>query len=150
MPASLGLPRDTVNPRADVPVSLQLAVAIRWAIIQRSVPVGEQLPSEPDCAEWFNVSRDTVSRCYGILRRVGVIETRRGLGHFVLAPTDHQQIEVPPGTTVTVHRPTSESDRAALMPAGAALYTPIIRIQRPGGEPEVYDAAAVTVVTTAG
>jgi DNA-binding transcriptional regulator YhcF (GntR family) len=151
MPASLGLPRDTVNPDADVPVSLQLAVAMRWAIIQKAVPVGEQLPSEPECAEWFSVSRDTVSRCFGILRRVGVVSTRRGLGHFVASRPEIQELTLKPGARVTVQRPTSDAHRACLDHAGAELYTPIVVVHdTPDAEPAVYDAAAVTIVTTAG
>lgn len=142
MPESLGLPHDALSLGADAPVSLQLAVAMRWAIIQQQVPEGTQLPSEPDMAEWFGISRDTVSRAFGVLRHAGIIATRRGKGHFVIHVPEFVHIELPPGTIVTVRRPTTAADRAAIE-AGSQLYSPVVEILRPGEPPEIRDSACV-------
>ncbi len=45
--------------------------------------VGGQLPSEPDLAEQFGVSRGTVRQALTILEREGVIFRRQGAGTFV-------------------------------------------------------------------
>jgi DNA-binding FadR family transcriptional regulator len=147
MPEHLGLPREGLIANAVVPVSLQLAAGLRWAIIQRELPVGYQLPSEPELAEWFSTSRDTVSRAYGILRAAGVVATRRGKGHFVAYRPDFQRVEVPPGATVIVKRPSAPEERIAIGPDAAALYTPIIVVTRPGQPDEIYDATSTAIVT---
>jgi DNA-binding transcriptional MocR family regulator len=142
MPEFLGLPHDALALTSDAPVSLQLAVAMRWAIIQQQVPEGTQLPSEPVLAEWFGISRDTVSRAFGILRHAGIVATKRGKGHYVIHVPPFEHILLPAGTTVTVRRPTSAMDRAYIE-SGSQLYSPVVEIRRPGEPPEIRDSACV-------
>jgi DNA-binding GntR family transcriptional regulator len=145
MPERLQLPREPLHPQGVLPVSMVLAAAIRWGMIQSQLPIGAPLPSEPALAEWYSVSRDTVSRAYSVLRQTGAITTRRGLGHFVASRPDFRRIQVSAGATVTARRPVSTAERAALDPAALALYTPVVIVERPGQPAEVYDATSVVV-----
>lgn len=66
---------------------LQLAAALRGAV-ERELPVGAALPPERRLAELLHVSRTTVVGAYRILRREGLLESRRGSGTRV-AETAH-------------------------------------------------------------
>lgn len=66
----------------------QIAEQLRAAMIDGSLTPGDRLPSEPDLAEGFGVSRPTVREAMRILRGQGVLETARGSkgGHFIQNP----------------------------------------------------------------
>lgn len=145
MVRNLGLPRDALNTQAAVSLSLQLAVALRAAIVQRELAIGAPLPSEPELAAYFGVSRDTAKRAYAVLRSAGVVETKRGKGSFVATRPPYLHVRVPRGTKIESRRPVWPGDRLALDAAGVALFTSVLVVQRPGREPELYDAAAVTI-----
>lgn len=49
---------------------------------------GEKLPSEPDLAEEFNVSRTTVREALGYLENERLIARRHGIGSFVIGVDD--------------------------------------------------------------
>lgn len=49
---------------------------------------GEKLPSEPDLAEQFNVSRSTIREALGNLEVQGLIARRHGIGSFVVGVDD--------------------------------------------------------------
>ncbi len=50
-------------------------------------PVGFQLPSEPELAESFGVSRSTVRQAIANLAERGVLEKKHGVGTFVTKPS---------------------------------------------------------------
>jgi DNA-binding transcriptional MocR family regulator len=58
---------------------VQLAAALR-SVLERDLPVGTTLPPERRLAQLLHVSRTTVVGAYGILRREGLVESRRGSG----------------------------------------------------------------------
>lgn len=66
----------------------QIAERLRSAMIDGSLAPGDRLPSEPELAEAFGVSRPTVREAMRILRGQGVLETSRGSkgGHFIQNP----------------------------------------------------------------
>lgn len=66
----------------------QIAEQLRRAMIEGSLRPGDRLPSEPQLAEGFGVSRPTVREAMKILRGQGVLKTSRGAkgGHFVHHP----------------------------------------------------------------
>lgn len=66
----------------------QIAEQLRAAMIEGSLAPGDRLPSEPELAEGFGVSRPTVREAMRILRGQGVLETARGSkgGHFIQNP----------------------------------------------------------------
>jgi DNA-binding GntR family transcriptional regulator len=62
---------------------LQVASSIRWHVIQWQLRPGTPMPAEYELAELYGVHRDTMRRAYDILRRYGMLETKRGSGTFV-------------------------------------------------------------------
>jgi GntR family transcriptional repressor for pyruvate dehydrogenase complex len=66
----------------------QIADQLRAAMVDGSLNPGDRLPSEPDLAEGFGVSRPTVREAMRILRGQGVLVTSRGSkgGHFIRHP----------------------------------------------------------------
>jgi DNA-binding transcriptional regulator YhcF (GntR family) len=67
--------------------SKQIANKLRAAILTGKLAPGEQLPSQPELAEWFGVARETVKRGLDPLRTEGLIISRQGSGVFVRAKT---------------------------------------------------------------
>src|SRR5690606_33645761 len=63
------------------PRYLQIAEALRARIV--SMDPGARLPSEPQLAKEFSVSRFTVTRAVEVLMEEGLITRRQGSGTFV-------------------------------------------------------------------
>ena len=61
----------------------QVAGKLRAAIVAGRLRPGARLPSERALAEEFGVSRATIVSALQLLRRDGMIETRRGAGSWV-------------------------------------------------------------------
>ncbi|NTF44016.1 hypothetical protein A6U86_33065 [Rhizobium sp. AC27/96] len=80
----------------DRPEPLHLAIAARIAdeIASGRLMPGNKLPSEHDMASSFNVSRNVIREAIACLRADGVIESRQGLGAFVLDPRVRQAIRI--------------------------------------------------------
>lgn len=57
----------------------------------KSLPAGALLPSEPELAAQFSVSRMTARQAVQNLARLGVVERRRGAGTFVAPPRLHRK-----------------------------------------------------------
>lgn len=66
-----------------IPRFAQIAEVLRDRIAREIYKPGSPLPSEPELAREFDVSRITVNRAVGLLRSDGLIRVRRGLGSFV-------------------------------------------------------------------
>ena len=69
------------------PVYAQLERGIRSAIATGRLAVGDQLPTVRQLAVDLRINANTVAKVYAFLERVGVLETRRGVGTFVAART---------------------------------------------------------------
>lgn len=67
------------------PLYLQIADLIGSAIRNNDLAPGSALPAERSLAEWFKVSRITVRNALESLTERGLIDSRRGSGHFVRA-----------------------------------------------------------------
>lgn len=80
----------------DRPEPLHLAIAARIAeeIASGRLMPGNKLPSEHEMASAFNVSRNVIREAIACLRADGVIESRQGLGAFVLDPRERQAIRI--------------------------------------------------------
>jgi len=75
------------------PVYAQLERGIRSAIAAGRLEVGAQLPTVRQLAVDLKVNANTVAKVYAFLERVGVLETRRGVGTFVAARSNSRQEE---------------------------------------------------------
>ncbi len=74
-----------IDPDSSVDLSIQIASAIRDAIIDGTLPVDERLPSEQELCEHFSVSRSSVREALKRLGAQSLIRTQRGAtgGAFV-------------------------------------------------------------------
>jgi GntR family transcriptional regulator len=69
--------------RHPTPLHAQLEHGIRAAIATGRLRPNEQLPTVRQLAVELQVNANTVARVYGHLERLGILETRRGIGTFV-------------------------------------------------------------------
>ena len=65
------------------PLYMQIKEELQEAIESKKYSYGERLPSEPDLAKIFNVSRSTIREAIKALAQEGLVMIRHGLGTFV-------------------------------------------------------------------
>lgn len=68
-----------------------LQIADRLRSVAQSLPAGERLPSEPQLAKEFGVSRFTVAKAVEMLVKDGLIHRRQGSGTYVAEPPLRRQ-----------------------------------------------------------
>lgn len=73
-----------IDPKSNLPIFRQIADQMREAIDAGVYQAEEALPSLRALAVEIRVNPNTVQRAYDELEREGVIESRRGLGVFVV------------------------------------------------------------------
>ena len=78
----------SLDPDDPRPPYVQIANALRAAILTRSLAPGEQLPSGSELARRYGVARQTVQQAFRVLRDEGLIVSRQGSGVFVRARTE--------------------------------------------------------------
>ena len=71
---------DPDDPR---PPYVQVASALRAAILTKTLEPGDQLPSGSQLAERYGVARMTVQQAIRVLREEGLVVSRQGSGVFV-------------------------------------------------------------------
>jgi GntR family transcriptional regulator len=76
-------PRNAIDRSSPVPFYYQLSELLEQEITSGSLQPGEQLPSEAELCEQFNISRTTVRQALNRLRERGLIERLKGQGTFV-------------------------------------------------------------------
>jgi GntR family transcriptional regulator len=72
-----------INPRSDRPVYKQLADEVRRMVTSSELTPGEALPSEPELADRYGISRTTVRQGLGVLSNEGLIQAQQGRGWYV-------------------------------------------------------------------
>jgi len=75
-----------LNPGSPVPLYHQLATSLSAAIAEGRFKPGDRLPSEPELARRFGVTRPTVRQATRLLADQQLVEPRRGSGTFVRMP----------------------------------------------------------------
>jgi GntR family transcriptional regulator len=68
------------------PLYIEIADEMKRRIVEGVYPSGAQLPSEPELASEFGVSRGTLREALGILEKEGKIARKHGIGSFVETP----------------------------------------------------------------
>ena len=68
----------------DIPIYIQIIEKIKTDILSGKLLQGERLPSIQDMAVAMDVNQNTISRVYKECESLGIIETKRGIGSFVV------------------------------------------------------------------
>ncbi|HWG84527.1 MAG TPA: GntR family transcriptional regulator [Deinococcales bacterium] len=89
-----------VNPRSGVPIYLQVIDAVRRALEVGSLKPGDRLPTVREIASEHMIAPNTVQKAFTELQRLGLIESRAGVGTIIL-----------PGAGQVVH---SQQQQAAI------------------------------------
>jgi len=72
------------------------------SIRQGSLNPGEKLPTESEIMRLHGVSRTVVREAISHMQASGMVQTRHGIGTFVLAPAPAPSLGIDPGTVVTM------------------------------------------------
>jgi len=126
-------------PESPMPLYLQLAREMRAHICRSRLSAGAALPSVPALAEQLGLSRDTVTKAYVLLRDVGTIKARHGVGWFVTKAIPPVYVAIEPGSEVCT-RPIRPTDVDAIKDDRVALMASALVIETPGRRPVAYDA----------
>jgi GntR family transcriptional regulator len=102
------------------PLPAQIARRLADSIHSGQPAVGSRLPSEPQLAELFGVSRNTVREAVRQLIAEGIVESRKGVGTFVRS--DGQHAVLPVETGIEELTSTTELIRAAGYEPGCRDY----------------------------
>lgn len=73
-----------LNPNSGMPIYRQLFQQLRQRIVSGQLGESDKLPSVRDLSADLKINLLTVAKVYQMLERDGLVETRRGLGTFVL------------------------------------------------------------------
>lgn len=72
-----------IDPRSSTPIYEQIIDGVKESIIKGILLPGDKLPSVRELAAMLTTNPNTVSKSYGELERMKIIETLRGKGTFV-------------------------------------------------------------------
>jgi DNA-binding transcriptional regulator YhcF (GntR family) len=75
----------TIDRRAEVPIGVQLAWALRARIDDGRLATGQRLPGLRDLAQALKINANTVRAVYQRLEHEGMIESQQGSGTYVTA-----------------------------------------------------------------
>ncbi len=74
-----------VNPRSGVPIYVQLVQQITHALEIGILHTGDQLPTVRQLASELTIAPNTIVKAYDELVKLGLIESRQGVGTLVTA-----------------------------------------------------------------
>jgi DNA-binding transcriptional regulator YhcF (GntR family) len=131
-----------VDPASVWPLSAQLAQLLRERIRSGRLGPGDRVPSEPQLAREYSVSRDTAQRALAMLADEGLITRRRGVGSIVAAADPVTEVQARPGTRITARLPTAAEQQATR----AGMWVPLLAVEEPGWPEKLYPADRVVVV----
>lgn len=77
-----------VNPRSGVPIYVQLVGQIKHALEVGVLQPGDQLPTVRQLASELTIAPNTIVKAYDELSKLGLIESRQGVGTIVVADLD--------------------------------------------------------------
>ena len=74
-----------INPRSGVPIYIQLIDQVQRALEVGSLQPGDQLPTVRQLSSALTIAPNTIVKAYNELQRLGLIESRPGVGTTVVA-----------------------------------------------------------------
>ncbi|GGZ25504.1 GntR family transcriptional regulator [Echinicola pacifica] len=72
-----------IAPNSRIPKYRQIVNSITEDVNHGKLDIGFRIPSINELSEHYYVSRDTVEKAYNILKKEGVIESKKGRGYFI-------------------------------------------------------------------
>ena len=93
----------TLAPRRPRSLTADLVQSLGDRIREGRLPAGEKLPREADLMEEFGVSRTVVREAISRLQAAGMVETRHGIGTFVMGMGDGTTFRIAPDQLGTLH-----------------------------------------------
>ncbi|QNE77556.1 UTRA domain-containing protein [Streptomyces finlayi] len=136
---------------------LEIADAIRQAILEGAFPVGARLPSESELVAHWSASRGTVRQAVALLTSEGLIGSRQGARRIVLRQERRQSfaelnsfaqwaqglgLEVASRILVRSRRPaTAEEARRLALPEDTEILH-VLRLRSLDGEPAMVERTA--------
>ena len=81
------------NEKGQSKVYLDIVKEIKRMIHEEGLKAGDKIPSERELSERLNVGRSSVREAFRALELLGLIETRRGEGTFLVDLHNHQLIK---------------------------------------------------------
>jgi GntR family transcriptional regulator len=73
----------SIDAASALPIYAQVERGIRQGVATGILRVGDQLPTVRELAVMLRINANTVAKVYRDLERVGLLETRRGVGTFI-------------------------------------------------------------------
>lgn len=70
--------------KSDIPIYLQIVWEFQRQIAAGELKAGDKIPSVRETAVKISVNPNTVSRSYQELERLGITETKRGMGTYIV------------------------------------------------------------------
>lgn len=83
--------RFDVDQGSGVPIYLQIVEQVRHGVAAGTLSSGERLPTVRELAGELSVAPNTVVKAYGELRRMGLLESRPGVGTVVVEGSEEDQ-----------------------------------------------------------
>lgn len=83
--------RFDVDQGSGVPIYLQIVEQVRHGAQAGTLQSGERLPTVRELAGELSVAPNTVVKAYGELRRMGLLESRPGVGTVVVEGSEEDQ-----------------------------------------------------------
>lgn len=137
------LDADAVGPASPGPLHAQLSALLRSHIVDGSLPVGADLPTEAELQAHFGVSRSVVRQALSSLTAEGLVRRGRGRGSVVAPRGEHHRLvqrlsglsTQVPAVTTSVLALGPEHDEAAEARLGVRAVVGLRRLRRAEGEP---------------
>jgi GntR family transcriptional regulator len=72
-----------IDSRSGVPIYLQVVAGVRHAVEVGTLDAGDRLPTVRQLAAEESIAPNTIVKAYGELRRMGLVESRPGVGTVI-------------------------------------------------------------------
>ncbi len=92
----------TATARRSRSLTQDVVTALSERIRNGEFHVGEKLPTESELMESFGVSRTVIREAISRLQAAGLVETRHGIGTFLLEPQNEQQLRIRTANILTM------------------------------------------------
>jgi DNA-binding transcriptional MocR family regulator len=132
-------------PESPVPLFAQVARAIRRRIAVWGIEPGAMLPPETVFAQQHDLSRETVRRAYELLRQLGTIRSKRGVGWFIVEDLPVMYVTPEPGCRIHA-RPLYPTDQDETLVDTVHLLGLSVIVEHPDGRTVAYDSMRTVIV----